>query len=254
MRLFFQSIRFFALRLLGFPTRLRQFKNFLTPKKHKTSTQFRSVLEASTTTTTSSFANLPLSLRIGGVFFHLFDLLALPELLDAAGQIFKWNTRTLSLVELLEARRVFADSLPYEQIRIDENSLFAKIGAWQSRSTQMGVSIFHTIHFTRQLRCSPHSEDMAWLIHELVHVAQMHHIGSRYIGEAIHAQKTAGYDYGGPNNLKGKKMCDFNREQQGDIIKHYYLYALPKLFHPKYGYMDVNIYESYVEQLKNGIL
>jgi hypothetical protein len=73
--------------------------------------------------------------------------------------------------------------------------------------------------------------DMAWLIHELTHSWQSQHDGPRYLAEAIYAQLRYGpavYDYGGEAGLiqaasAGKRFGEFNREQQGDIARDYYV-------------------------------
>lgn len=156
----------------------------------------------------------------GRLVAKLFDLVGFGEILDLLWQIIKFNTRTLTDVEIKEAKRVFGDSLSYWQVRIDEASLIALIGAWAKKSKGMGVTLFHTINFNKKISAKPGNNDMAWLIHELTHVAQMEHVGMQYIGEAVHAQATAGYKY----TLDPKKhLRDYNREQQGDIARDYYV-------------------------------
>lgn len=202
--------------------------------------------------TLSPWASLPV--WVGKLFAHTFDALALPELVDNIWSLAKRNSRALSEIERAEAYRIFADSLPYHLIRLDEKSLIARIAARLSNANDMGVATFHTINFSRPLRCEPGNTDMAWLMHELVHIAQMHHAGSRYMGEAIHAQHYGGYSYGAPTNLLHKKLCDFNREQQAEIIKDYYYYILFNRYHRDYGYLPLPLYESYIGQLQRGEL
>ena len=90
---------------------------------------------------------------------------------------------------------------------------------------------------------------MGWLIHELVHAAQMEHVGSQFMGEAVHDQGVAGYDYGGPKALAGRDLKNFNREQQGDIAKHYYLSLYGKFAVSEDEKKD---YERLVKQLRKG--
>ncbi len=183
-----------------------------------------------------------------------FDLLSAPELADLFWQLVKFNTRSMTALEMAEAHKVFKNTLPYHQIRIDEYSLIAKLGALFNNAPQMGVCTFHTINFTRPLKVAAGNRDMAWLIHELVHVAQMQQVGSQYTAEAIHAQYTEGYRYGGPKGLLGKQFKDFNREQQGDIIQHYYFYTLYNRMHPRYGMMPLAAYLPMLEDLRAGNL
>jgi hypothetical protein len=191
---------------------------------------------------------------LGKLAAHLFDALALPELTETVWRLFKYRSRPLSALEQAEAQRVFAHSLPYQSIRIDEYSIIARLAARLSRADQMGVATFYTINFTRRLQCQAGNYDMAWLIHELVHVAQMQYAGSRYMGEAIHAQQYGGYSYGTPLNLVNKNMCDFNREQQAEIAKDYYFFVLHNRNYPNYGNIPQGLYEPYIAQLQQGIL
>lgn len=156
------------------------------------------------------------------------DLLSLGEIVDLLTQVLKFNTRPLTPIEIQEARKVFGDSLSYWRIRVDEWSLIAHLGKWFAERRfgkpidHMAVTVFSTIHFSRRIHPEPGNADMAWLIHELTHVAQVEHVGSQIMGEAVVAQGREGYAYGGPKGIKGKRFRQFNREQQGDIAKDYY--------------------------------
>jgi hypothetical protein len=89
-------------------------------------------------------------------------------------------------------------------------------------------------------------EDMAWLIHELTHVWQYQHVGWKYLAQALGAQVTEGaeaYRYSKRTSVSGRgedlqqmwqdgrRFADFNREQQGDIARDYYI-ALKKELDP----------------------
>lgn len=159
---------------------------------------------------------------IGRVLSKTLDLIMTGEILDLLFQIIKPNTRTLSKLEIAEAKKVFGKGVTYWQVRIDEKSLIAWLGARFAKSSNMGVTTFHTINFTRKIDTQPGNGDMQWLIHELAHVSQMEHVGLQYIAEALVAQNTEGYHYGGPEELIGKRLYHFNREQQADIAADYY--------------------------------
>lgn len=160
---------------------------------------------------------------IGRYVAKLLDIIGAGELWTLLMNILKgWSTRTMTSVEVTEARKVFDTSISYWQVRIDEMSLIAKIGAFFSGGGGMGVTTAHTINFNRKISAGAGNADMVWLMHELGHVAQYTHVGLQYMGEAIHAQATAGYNYGGGGALAGKDLKDFNREQQADILSHYY--------------------------------
>ncbi|MDZ7268427.1 MAG: hypothetical protein ONB48_11895 [candidate division KSB1 bacterium] len=165
---------------------------------------------------------------LGRLITKLLDVIGIGEIMDLLWQIIKFNTRTLSSTEIAEAKKVFGSSISYWQVRIDEYSLIAWLGSLFSGGGGMGVTTFHTINFNQKIKTAPGNSDMAWLIHELTHVSQYEHVGSQYMGEALHAQATGGYGYGGEAGLlaafaAGKHLRDFNREQQGDIARDFYL-------------------------------
>jgi len=165
---------------------------------------------------------LNLLVWIGRVVSKALDVIMLGEILDLLFQIIKPNSRTLTELEIAEAEKVFGSGISYWQVRIDERSLLARWGAMYAKSAQMGVTTFHTINFTQKIHPKPGNADMIWLIHELAHVYQMNHAGIQYIVEALVAQNTGGYQYGGVKALVGKKLADFNREQQAEIAADYY--------------------------------
>jgi len=180
---------------------------------------------------------------IGRVISKTLDVVLLGEFLDLVFQLVKPNSRTLTSMEIDEAQKVFGKGIPYWQIRIDELSLIAWIGAWLTKSKSMGVTTFHTVNFTRKLNVEPGNRDMEWLIHELAHVSQMEYAGVQYIIEALVAQYTGGYSYGGKEALVGKRLQDFNREQQSEIAADYYRYVL-------YGGFASKYYEHLIDEFR----
>ncbi len=174
------------------------------------------------------------------------DVALIPEILDLLFQIVKPNQRMLTDTELTEAQKVFGNSIRWWYVRIDEFSLFAKFGAWWAGTPDMGVTTFHTINFTNKINSAPGNEDMIWLIHELAHIRQMETAGSQYLAEAWIAQNTTGYGYGGQAKLNGKKLADFNREQQAEIAADYYARVL-------YGESNGSSYEPLIDEMKSPV-
>lgn len=188
----------------------------------------------------------------------LFDVMGYGEKIELLWQIFKFNSRTLTAVEQSEAAKVLGNSVPYWQVRVDEASLIAKISSLFVGGDN-AVTLFHTINFPKQISAAPGNDDMAWLIHELVHVAQMESVGSQYTGEAVYAQQFGdGYDYGPPANLTLKNFNEFNREQQGDIAHDYYKGVLYGPYTNKFGHLinpsHSSLYQHIIRQLKQGNL
>ncbi len=180
----------------------------------------------------------------GRVLSKAIDVLLIGELLDLVFQIIKPNSRTLTQLELEESRKVFGKGIPYWQIRVDEASLLAWLGAKFAGSTNMGVTTFHTINFTRKLKVAPGNSDMKWLIHELAHISQMERVGTQYLVEALVAQRKGGYQYGGSVGLVGKDLRDFNREQQAEIASDYYSDVL-------YGSTSPDLFAHLIEEFRD---
>lgn len=153
--------------------------------------------------------------------------------------------RALTQIEKEEARKIFQDSKWLGDVRVLEESRWAKKWAKKMGAYNLAFVVGHTIRFSRKIKPLPGNTDMTWLIHELVHVAQMEANGLQYIPEALYAQQTGGYDYGGPKNLAGKRLSMFNREQQAAIIEHYYQEVM-------YGQQAGENYADCVEDLRLG--
>jgi hypothetical protein len=152
--------------------------------------------------------------------------------------------RGLYAWEILEARRVFANRLDYERVRIHENvdwpNTINRLGSLFKRMppplTDNAVTLGNHCYFPVRLLKLPvppaHEQHalIAWLIHELTHVWQYQQMGWRYLALALHAQlkyKMQAYEFGGESGLiecmdKGWNLADFNLEQQGDIARSYY--------------------------------
>jgi hypothetical protein len=195
----------------------------------------------------------------GRFIAKLLDLAGAGELIDLLGEVLKMNTRELSGGEITEADKVFAGTIDYGQVRVDEHSLISAISAKFSGGGGMGVTLFHTINFNKVITPTAGSQDMGWLIHEMTHVWQYEHVGSQYLGEAIHAQATVGYKYGTSTNWRdngngtflanqrtaGATFASFNREQQGDITEHYYLRRTNGL--------DTTDWQPYIDDVQAGV-
>jgi len=154
-------------------------------------------------------------------------------------------SRSLTPIELTEARIVFGDGLAYGRVRVAEsagwtNALPRLRGLFSGRTLPIAdnaVTLGSTTYFPRRLRTSLDSlaagqfGDFAWLIHELTHAWQAEHIGARYLTKAIGIQlrgKGNVYDYGGESAVlaaveAGTLLRAFDVEQQGEIARDYYL-------------------------------
>jgi hypothetical protein len=150
--------------------------------------------------------------------------------------------------EIHEAERVFGNSIPYEDVRIVEESPMARRVARVSgrvhlpQGERLAVTVFKTIHFTTKL--DTEDGDMPWLIHELTHVWQYCQLGPRYLADSLQAQSVHGEDaYKIARGLAESWSWDqFNLEQQGDIARGYYRALIAN--------QDTNIYQPYIDVLQ----
>jgi hypothetical protein len=154
------------------------------------------------------------------------------------------TVRPLYTWEIREARRVFANQLNYDPIRVHENASLPdainRVSLWLRRMpytrTPNAISLGNHCYFPIKLLEAPVSPDhkehskIGWLIHELTHAWQYQRLGWRYLSMALDVQFRKGggiYDFGGESGLvesysAGRRLADYNLEQQGDIARTYY--------------------------------
>jgi len=140
--------------------------------------------------------------------------------------------RMMTPLEIHEAQRVFGNSIPYEDVRIIEDSVLArKIAQLSSRvhlaqDKKLAVTLFNSIHFSAHLERE--GRDMPWLVHELTHVWQYGQLGPRYLVDALQAQAAQGHAaYEIETGLAERwPWAKFNLEQQGDVARECYLTLL----------------------------
>ncbi len=175
----------------------------------------------------------PIGAIVGGVLGGVAGL--------AIGDALSANKRPLTSDERTEAKLVFGDSLDMNAVKLAEAPIMA-LG-------QMARTPFDTVYFPPGTFKESFSDFMPWLIHELTHVWQYQHGVSvlEKLWVALHGKKA--YNYGGEEALRnasatGKRFTDFNTEQQGDILRDYYI----KLKAGK----DTSAYDPFVAQVKGG--
>lgn len=164
-----------------------------------------------------TFTNLPWKKEFwngwGKLAISGLEIGGFTEAWETAFDILKPWTRGLTHDEIAVARKVFGDSIDYDRVRIDSLT-FIKPG-------EVYVTGY-TINYSGGIL------DDA-LIHELTHVWQFEHHGLIYLPEAIVGQNSdAGYNFGGIAALSAAKAANrnifsFNREQQGEIVRAYFL-------------------------------
>ncbi len=154
--------------------------------------------------------------------------------------------RTLRAEECADARFVFGHSIDLRRVRVALPGPLHRLLFALQRLLQGGRRARPFV--TGWLVHVPPGAvlERAVFIHELTHVWQAQVYGPRYMWQALHAQWLgAGYDYtgydeAGTSGLRGARACDaageggqealrrrsffsFNREQQAQIVMHYFV-------------------------------
>ncbi len=184
------------------------------------------------------------ALRVLQLVLQVLDIAGVPELFNF---LWRLGVRTSPLTgdEVAVAASVLGPTaLRYHDIRVAQGGLAELVFR---RNGDRAFVAFHTINLPS--RGAHRRENLDILLHELVHVLQYERAGSRYFAEALLAQHEEGYGYGGPGGLllaraQGKRLRDFNREQQAQIVQDYYTYL-------RRGW-DVEPFRPYIEQLRAG--
>ena len=177
---------------------------------------------------------------------YLFDLLGGPEVVQFGWRLVT-DTRPLTAEEIAAAAAVLGpQAIRYEDVRIANGGLLRL--AFNSNNNR-AFCTWHTINLPPEKE-----KQRSLLVHELTHTRQYERVGSVYIGQGLWAQKRAGrkaYDYGGRAGLQahlaaGKRYCDYNREQQGQIAQDYS--ALVEAGE------DTTAYEPFIQELRQGLV
>jgi hypothetical protein len=169
--------------------------------------------------------------------------------------------RALRAEELAEVEKVFSTGLDVTRVRIHENASLpdwvGRIGAKlrglpppEHNAITLGNTCYFPVTLTTNDPANPlWLRDMGWLMHELTHAWQYQHDGIRYLYEAVFKSPTYQYAPTGQSQddaLKGfskagRVFRDFNREQQGDIVRDYYFFLEQN--------RDVSAWDTYLNEL-----
>ena len=184
--------------------------------------------------------------------FRVFDALRGPRLFEIIWHVLT-RVSPLSETEINAASTVFGTgAIRYGAVRVAEGGLLRLI-FWFNKST--AFTTFHTINLPGSGEHSRSHLDI--VVHELTHVYQFEIVGSIYIWQALRAQRTNGYSYGGWQGLQedrsnGKHFRDYNREQQGKIAQDYYSKVVARGLSA--GDPIRQAYEPFIAELRNGEL
>lgn len=184
--------------------------------------------------------------------FKILDALRVPRLLEVVWHLLT-GVSTLMEQEINAGMSVLgADSISYSAVRVAQRRILNVIFKFNG---SRAFTTFHTINLPETGGHARSNLDI--IVHELTHVFQYERVGSVYIWQALRAQRTNGYSYGGWQQLQqdhdnGKHFRDFNREQQGQMAQDYYNKVV------KAGRLVDDpvrqAYEPFIDELRNGDL
>jgi len=177
---------------------------------------------------------------------RVFDAVGGPELVELITHLVTRATQLTSRERGAAQFVLGPNAIRWDNVRVAEGGLLSIIFALnQGRA----FATFHTINLPSSGAGS--RSDLSVVVHELTHVYQYEKVGSLYLGQAIHAQATIGYEYGGAEGLNsdraaGKHYRDYNREQQAQIAQDYYNHHISG--------EDTTAYEPFIAELRAGQL
>jgi hypothetical protein len=183
-------------------------------------------------------------LRAVQIVFEVFDIFGIPELFAF---LLRAATRATPLrgEEITAAASVLGPAaVRYQDVRVAESGVLRWVF---KRNGGRAFAVFHTVNLPVS---GPHArEHLDIVLHELVHVYQYERTGSRYVAESLLAQREEGYGYGGSEGLiraraQGRRLADYNREQQAQIVQDYYL--LRRAGHA------TSAFEPFIAELRQG--
>jgi hypothetical protein len=178
----------------------------------------------------------------GTLVSRVFDVLGGPEVAEFVLHLLGSGTTPLTPPEINAAQRVLgAGAVRWNEVRVSEGFILEHVIF--NINNRRAFTTAHTINMPRGGR------DLETMVHELTHVYQYEQVGSLYIGQAIHAQATAGYDYGDRAGLQrrraaGQGFRTLNREQQAQVAEDYF----------KNNLFGDSVYEPFINELRAGQL
>ncbi|MEX0762684.1 MAG: DUF4157 domain-containing protein [Dehalococcoidia bacterium] len=178
---------------------------------------------------------------------RVFDVFGGPEIVEFFWHIMT-NAQPLTPAQRAAGQSVLGpNAIRWDDVRVSQGGLLDIV--FHLNNSRAFV-MFHTVNF-------PRGESMDVMVHELTHVFQYETHGTLYLGQAIHAQMTEGYLYGGATGLEearanGRRFRDFNREQQGQIAQDYYRLVMQ----PGLDASDptAQAYQPFIDDLRAGDL
>jgi hypothetical protein len=181
--------------------------------------------------------------------FKILDKLRVPRILEIVWRLMTGATTPLEQETNAGISVLGTESVSYNSVRVAQGGILGVIFRFNGGRA---FTTFHTINLPRSGGNSRSHLDI--IVHELTHVCQFEVIGSVYIWQALRAQRTAGYSYGGWQQLRkdrdnDRHYRDYNREQQGQMAQDYYNEVIAKCLSVEDPVRQA--YEPFIDELRN---
>lgn len=183
---------------------------------------------------------------------RVFDFLQGPRIFQLVWHLLTGVSR-LTQDETDAAGQVLGPgAVRYAAVRVAEGRVLRLIF---KLNRNRAFTLFHTINLPGSGHHSRGNLDL--LVHEMVHVYQFEQVGTVYIWQALRAQKTEGYSYGGWEQLaedrqNGQRFSDYNREQKGQIAQDFYNQVMAPVL-PAESQVRL-AFQPFIDDLRAGIL
>ncbi|AUH52364.1 PAAR domain-containing protein [Chromobacterium sp. ATCC 53434] len=144
------------------------------------------------------------------------------------------DTRGMTPGEIAMARTVFKNAIDYTKVKIHRGGLFGQPNRSGNAMTPKGEIHFPDDAFQPDFSAVDDKSVKIWFIHEMTHVWQYQlgysvtfagmKIGAKggYSDDGKKGAPSPAYRYHLNTEDKGKTMPDFNMEQQGELVSHYF--------------------------------
>ena len=185
---------------------------------------------------------------------NLFDIVGGPEIAQFFMHLMT-HTSPLTAKEVQMMETILGeDGMRYHEIRVAQGGLMKYVF---QRNGNLAFATWYTINLPKyhgKQSEIPTRQNLPIMVHELTHVYQYHHVGSRYMTEAVYVlikHNRDCYRYGGEAGLleaiqSQQTIADFNREQQAQLVQDY--------FAKQKGGQDIANYLPFIRQLRRGKL
>ena len=136
--------------------------------------------------------------------------------------------RPLTSGEVAMCKLIFKDSINYSLVRV-HNHEYLPLGLQDDNiaMTPNGELYFNPSKFQEDFSSVEDDGNKIWFMHEMVHVWQFQlnykviWRGLKFAMSGAYNDKRT-YEYDNPEDANKKALSDFNMEQQGELISHYY--------------------------------